>query len=175
MIIQLRSADEPDLPSILEIYNDAILTTTAVYEYAPHTLAMRAAWYTDKVRLGIPVVVAESDGRVVGFASYGSFRAWPAYQYAVEHSIYVHPEFRRRGIAKLLLQRLIELVREKGMHTLIAGIDAENTHSISLHRSFGFVETGHFREVGFKFGKWLDLKFMQLMLSPDQHPFHPKP
>lgn len=166
----LRDASHSDLLSILDIYNDAIINTTAVYSYEPHTMEMRQQWYDDKISKGIPVIVADIDGRVVGFISYGPFRAWPAYKYSVEHSVYVDREFRNQGIAKKLLIRLIEVVSKKDIHTLIAGIDADNSASIHLHQQLGFQDAGHFSEVGYKFGKWLNLRFLQLILHNNLQP-----
>ncbi len=161
----VRSAREEDLPQLLDIYNDIILHTTAVYEYEPQTLEMRMQWWETKKQLGFPVFVAEEQGRIAGFSTIGSFRAWAAYKYSVENSIYVAAELRGKGIGKLLLPPLIDSAMELGMHTIVAGIDAQNEGSLRLHRSFGFEETAHFREVGWKFGRWLDLKFLQLLLK----------
>src|SRR5215469_14461783 len=104
----VREAQEADIPGILEIYNDAILHTTALYTYEPYTLPMMRQWFKEKTGKGLPVYISEVGGRVGGFASYGPFRPWPAYKYTVEHSIYVHPEFRGRGLSKLLLRKIIE-------------------------------------------------------------------
>ena len=166
----IRNATASDLPAILDIYNDAILNTTAVYDYTPHTLQMRQKWYADKLEKGIPVLVSDIDGAVVGFTSYGPFRAWPAYKYSIEHSIYVHREFRNQGIARKLLTELIIVVRSKDVHTVIAGIDADNAASIHLHKQLGFEDAAYFKEVGYKFGKWLDLRFLQLILKNNLHP-----
>jgi len=165
-MITIRPARETDLPEILDIYNHVILHTTAVYTYEPHTLEMRKAWYNDKVRDGYPVFVAEEAGQVVGLSSYGPFRAWPAYKYTVENSVYVAAGQRGRGVARLLMAPLIDAARAHGYHAIIAGIDATNEASLRLHRSLGFEEVAHFREVGYKFGRWLDLKFLELLL-PD--------
>jgi L-amino acid N-acyltransferase YncA len=164
-MIQIRHAVKEDLPGILGIYNDIILRTTAVYDYHPHTLSMREAWFETKQRDGLPVFIAEEYDQVMGFSSIGPFRAWAAYQYSVENSIYVAAGMRGKGIGRLLLSPLIEAARQKKLHTLIAGIDASNEASLKLHQSFGFVEVAHFKEVGYKFGRWLDLKFLQLMLD----------
>jgi L-amino acid N-acyltransferase YncA len=164
-MITIRFAREADLPGILEIYNEVILHTTAVYTYQPHTPEMRKAWYDDKVKAGYPVFVAEEDGHVIGLSSYGPFRAWPAYKYTVENSVYVAESSRGKGVARLLMQPLIDAARSQGYHAIIAGIDSSNEPSIRLHRSFGFEEVAHFREVGFKFGRWLDLTFMELLLE----------
>jgi L-amino acid N-acyltransferase YncA len=169
-MITIRSARETDLPEILEIYNHVILHTTAVYAYEPQTLEMRKTWYDGKVKDGCPVFVAEAGGRVVGLSTYGPFRAWPAYKYTVENSVYVAADQRGKGIARLLMPPLIDAARAQSYHAIIASIDATNEASLSLHRSFGFGEVAHFRQVGFKFGRWLDLKFLELLLpdSPAQ-------
>jgi phosphinothricin acetyltransferase len=169
--ISIRLIQEDDLPQILSIYNDIILTTTAVYDYEPHSLAMRRQWYEAKKRDGFPVFVAERDGRVIGFSSFGPFRAWAAYAFSVENSIYVAKDSRGKGIGRMLLAPLIHAATEKSFHVIVAGIDATNLASLQLHRSFGFEEVAHFKQVGFKFGKWLDLKFMELILEGSgRHP-----
>ncbi len=163
--MMIRSAQESDLPAILAIYNDAILTTTAVYDYEAHSFERRSQWFKEKQALGFPVVVAECEGQVAGFATYGPFRAWAAYQFTAEHSLYVDTRFRRRGIARELLKEIIRLAGENNIHTLIAGIDAANEVSIRLHREFLFEEAGLFRQVGYKFDRWLDLLCMQRILK----------
>ena len=168
--ITVRKATTRDLEAILYIYNDAIINTTAVYNYEAHTLDMRAAWFQDKVAKNLPVLVAVDHDEVLGFSTYGPFRIWAAYKYTVESSVYIHPEHKGKGIAKLLYKPLIELAQANDVHTLVAGIDAANLASIKLHEHFGFREVGHFKEVGFKFDRWLDLKFMQLILPTPLHP-----
>lgn len=169
MNIQIRNATEADLQDILYIYNDAILHTTAVYNYQPHTLEMRHEWFRNKQQDQLPVFAAVLEGKVVGFSTYGPFRPWAAYKYTVEISVYIAPEHRGKGIARLLYPPLFDKAGEQQLHVLVAGIDASNTASIRLHEHFGFVQTGHFKEVGYKFGQWLDLVFMQLILpTPDQ-------
>lgn len=169
-MIQIRAALEQDLEPILEIYNDVIVNTTAVYDYQPHTLEMRRQWFRIKQAQGFPVFVAEDDGKVVGFSSIGPFRAWAAYKYSVENSVYVAADQRGKGIGKLLIAPLIQASEQLNMHTIIAGIDATNEGSIMLHRSFGFKEVAHFKQVGYKFGRWLDLTFMQLLLKTPEQP-----
>jgi L-amino acid N-acyltransferase len=166
----IRPARETDLPDILEIYNHVVLNTTAVYTYEPHTLPMRKEWYDGKIRGGYPVFVAEEAGRVVGLSTYGPFRAWPAYKYTVENSVYVAADQRGRGIARLLMPPLIEAAQAQDYHAIIASIDATNEASLRLHRFFGFEEVAHFREVGYKFGRWLDLKFLELILATPVNP-----
>ncbi len=163
-MVEIRQAVYDDLPQMLDIYNDVILYTTAVYDYEAHTIDMRRQWFETKQQQGLPVFVAEEDGVVLGFSSIGPFRAWAAYKYTVENSIYVKANCRGKGIGKLLLQPLIEVSKALGMHTIVAGIDASNDASIYLHKQFGFEEVAHFKQVGYKFDKWLDLTFLQLML-----------
>jgi L-amino acid N-acyltransferase YncA len=163
-MITIRHATESDLPRILEIYNDVILHTTAVYEYNPHTLEMRRQWFNTKQEQGFPVFVATENDKILGLSSIGPFRAWAAYKFSVENSVYVASEHRGKGIGKLLIPPLIEAARNLQLHTIIAGIDGSNEVSLRLHQHFGFKEVAHFREVGFKFNRWLDLKFLQLIL-----------
>ena len=169
-MIQIRTALEHDLEVMLEIYNDVIVNTTAVYDYQPHTMEMRRQWFRIKQAQGFPVFVAEDDGKVVGFSSIGPFRTWAAYKYSVENSVYVAADQRGKGIGKLLIAPLIQASEALNMHTIIAGIDATNEASIMLHRSFGFKEVAHFKQVGYKFGRWLDLTFMQLLLKTPEQP-----
>ena len=169
-MIITREAEHRDLPQLLSIYNDIILTTTAVYDYRPHTLEMRQQWFALKREQGFPVFVAEEDGEIAGFSSIGPFRNWAAYKYSVENSVYVAKEKRGRGVGKHLLPPLIDAATQLNMHTIIAGIDATNESSLRLHKNFGFEEVAHFKEVGYKFGKWLDLKFLQLMLKGPARP-----
>jgi len=163
-LITLREATANDLPELLEIYNDVILNTTSVYSEQPHTLAMRQAWFNERKQAGFPVIVAEGDGVITGFGSYGHFRVWPCYRFTAEHSVYVHKDHRGLGISKLLLKELIALAKNAGLHALIAGIDSDNEVSLKLHLKFGFTQVAHFKEVGFKFGRWLDLLFFELLL-----------
>jgi L-amino acid N-acyltransferase YncA len=169
-MINIRTATEADLPELLAIYNDIILTTTAVYQYETHSLEMRREWFAAKRQAGYPVFVAEQSKMVVGFSTIGPFRAWQAYKYTVENSVYVAAAQRGKGIGKLLLPPLIDTARNMDMHAIIAGIDATNATSLRLHASFGFEEVAHFRQVGYKFGRWLDLKFMELLLDTPAHP-----
>jgi L-amino acid N-acyltransferase YncA len=161
----IRNATENDLPAILDIYNDVILTTTSVYSEQPHTMEMRLTWFKERTAAGFPVIVAELDGVIAGFGSYGHFRVWPCYRFTAEHSVYVHRDFRGRGISKVLLGELISLAKAAGLHALIAGVDSDNAVSLKLHLAFGFQQVAHFKEVGFKFGRWLDLLFLELLLS----------
>lgn len=169
-MITIRLATENDLPQILDIYNDIIKNTTAVYYYEPHTLEMRRQWFEERKQNGFPVFVAEEDGVILGMSSIGPFRVPTAYRFSVENTVHVAAHARGRGVGKLLMPPVIEAAKELKMHTIIAGIDASNEVSLGLHKHFGFIEVAHFKEVGFKFGRWLDLKFLQLIL-PHPNPF----
>ena len=162
--MNIREAIEDDLPQLLSIYNDIILHTTAVYDYEPHTPEMRKQWFETKKQQGFPVYVAEQNEEILGFSSIGPFRAWAAYKYSVENSVYVASGARGKGIGKLLIPPLIEATKQLGLHTIIAGIEATNEASLRLHKRFGFEEVAHFKEVGWKFERWLDLKFLQLIM-----------
>ena len=161
----IREAMKKDLTFILDIYNDAILNTTAVYAYKPVTLENRKDWYEQKQADGYPILVYELDNKVVGFATFGPFRAWPAYKYSIEHSVYVDKGYRKNGIGTSLMKALIAIAKEREYMTLIAGIDAENEKSIAMHKNFGFVYSGTISKAGYKFNRWLDLAFYQLELN----------
>ncbi len=163
-MVTVRNATEEDLPAMLEIYNEIILNTLAVWHEEAHTLAMRKEWFALKKEQGFPVLVAESQGVILGFATIATFRPWSGFRFTVENSVYVRPENRGQGVAKLLLPALIDAAKQLNIHAIVAGIEATNDISIALHEKFGFIEVAHFKEVGFKFGRWMDLKFMQLTL-----------
>ncbi|MFC3714424.1 GNAT family N-acetyltransferase [Sphingoaurantiacus capsulatus] len=154
-----------DGAAILAIVNDAILNSTAWYEHEPWDAAALASWFAAKRDGGWPLLVAEEDGVTLGFASYGVFRARPAYARTVEHSVYVAAAARGRGVGRLLLDGIVAEARRAGYHTMIGGVDAANEGSLAFHRAAGFVEAGRMREVGRKFDRWLDLIFMQKMLE----------
>jgi phosphinothricin acetyltransferase len=162
----IRAATVDDLPALLAIFNDVIATSTAVYYVHPVTLDERRAWYDARVRAGFPVLVAEDADGVAGFASFGEFRgAWPGYRYSVEHSVHVGAASRGRGIGPALVGALLPLAAQMGKHVMIGGIDAGNEASLRMHARLGFERVAHFREVGHKFGRWLDLVFMQRFLD----------
>lgn len=157
---------ERHAPSILAIFNDAIATSTALYDYRPRQPASMVGWFEAKRAGGFPVIgLEDAAGTLLGFGSYGSFRAWPAYKYTVEHSIYVHQASRGRGLGRVLLRELIAAARRQDKHALMGGIDASNQASVALHESLGFRHVGTLPQVGFKFGRWLDLAFYQLLLD----------
>lgn len=155
---------------ILEIFNHAIVHSTALYEYQPRTLSFIQQWFETKRAGNFPIIGLEQAGELLAFASYGRFRPHPAYKYSVEHSIYVHPEHRGQGLGKSLLKALIQEAEAQNYHLLIAGIDAQNVASIALHTRLGFVHAGTIQQAGFKFGRWLDLAFYQLILNTPTQP-----
>ena len=158
-------------PAILDILNEAIVSSTALYDYQPRALASMRAWFDAKAAGGFPVIGAVDDaGTLLGFASYGSWRAFPAYKYTVEHSVYVHKAARGRGLAPVLMRALIDAARAQGKHVLVGAIDAANPTSIALHRKLGFQHAGTVRQAGFKFGRWLDVEFWQLILDTPAQP-----
>lgn len=157
--------------AMLAILNEAIVNSTALYDYQPRSIDSMNAWFQAKKDGNYPVIGALDDaGRLMGFASYGSFRAWPAYKYSVEHSVYVERECRGRGLGRLLMQALIERAHAQQYHCLVGGIDMQNAASIALHEQLGFTHAGTIRQAGFKFGRWLDLGFYQLLLNTPTHP-----
>jgi phosphinothricin acetyltransferase len=164
MAIELRDATENELSAIMEIYNDAVLTTTAIWNDTLVDLDNRKDWFAARKQRGFPVIVAVKDGVVAGYASYGDWRAFEGYRHTREHSIYVHKDARGSGIGKLLMQAVIEHASGNDVHVLIGAIESENTASIRLHESLGFRVVGRFSEVGTKFGRWLDLTCMELKL-----------
>ena len=165
MNITIRPALETDLQSILDIVNHSILYSTANYNYDVQSLEDQLKWFELKQLLNFPVIVAIDNNEVVGFGTYGTFREKIGYQFTVEHSIYIAPNQITKGIGKLIMSELIILAKQQKIHTMIGGIDASNTYSIDFHRKFGFTECGVIKEAGFKFDRWLDLQFMQLLLN----------
>jgi len=162
----IRPATRADCPGILAIYNDAVLTTTATYDYEPRTLEQREGWFDDHARDGYAVFVAEGEGgRIVGWSALNPYHARPGYRFTSENSIYIAADMRGQGLGKLLLAPLIEAARRKGLHAIIAAIDATNEASLRLHARFGFVHVGHFKQVGYKFDRWLDVIYMERLLD----------
>lgn len=164
---------EPDrhARAVQAIFNDAIANTTALYDYQPRSLDAVIAWFGERARRGDPVLgVIDPEDTLLGFASYGPFRHWAAYKYTVEHSVYVHRDHRRRGVARALLGALVERAAQRQLHMLVGGIDVDNAASIALHRALGFEHAGTLREAGYKFGRWLDLAFYQRLLPTPLQP-----
>lgn len=163
--ILVRDATEADLSIIMEIYNDAVANTTAIWNEVLVDLQNRKEWFAARKARGFPVLAAEMNGQVVGYASYGDWRAFDGYRHTVEHSVYVHCEARGGGIGRLLMQELVSRAASNGVHVMIAAIESENAASIRLHEKLGFHIAGKFSEVGTKFGRWLDLTCMELKVS----------
>ncbi|MBO9726298.1 MAG: N-acetyltransferase [Novosphingobium sp.] len=169
--MQVRDARDGDLESVTAIYNDAVLNTTAIWNEVAVDIANRSAWLADRERAGYPVLVAvEEEGTVLGYASFGDWRAFDGYRHTVEHSVYVRADLRGRGIGKVLMMELIERARTIGKHVMVAGIEAGNQGSIALHEKLGFEQVGLLPQVGMKFGRWLDLAFLQLVLDDRETP-----
>lgn len=159
------------LAAIRDILNHNIVTSTALYDYVPRSDAVMQAWFDAKEKGGYPIIGLEDEaGQLLGFASYGAFRAFPAYKYSVEHSVYVAPTAQGKGYARRLMSALIEHARGADIHMLVGVVDAENEASIALHRQLGFVHAGTLRQAGFKFGLWLDVSFYQLTLETPAQP-----
>lgn len=163
--MDIRNAERQDLPFILDIMNEAILNTTSIYEYEIRSPEFIENWFDKKITDKEPVLVYMVNDELAAYGTYGRFRPRAAYQFSIEHSIYVKPEFHRQGIGSFLLKALIEKGQRNGFHTMIAGIDANNQSSYDFHLKLGFVEVARLKEVGYKFDQWLDLIFMQKMLS----------
>lgn len=167
---------------ILEIFNEVILHSTALYDYKPRTLEQIEQWFKLKAENNFPVIGYESvndaqdneadtlSGRLMGFASYGSFRPFPAYKYTVEHSIYVHQDFRKQGLGKKLLQDVIDTAQAQDYHVVIGALDQANSGSIALHEQMGFTHCGTINQAAFKFNRWLNLVFYQKILSSPAQP-----
>jgi phosphinothricin acetyltransferase len=169
--MMIRDATAADLPAILTIYNEVIATTTAVFSELPVTLANRQTWWQERCAAGYPVLVAVGAGNgdtvlgngetVLGFASFGDFRSWPGYRHTVEHSVHVSVTERGRGVGSALVKALFPHAAALRKHVMIAGVDAANLVSLRMHEGLGFERVAHFREVGRKFDRWLDLVFLQ--------------
>ena len=163
--MDIRECRVEDLQSILAIYNDVIGTSTAIFAESPATLDDRTAWWEASVRQRYPVLVATDESGVIGFSSFGDFRTWPGYRFTVEHSVHVRADRRGRGIGTALVTALLPIASALGKHVMIAGVDADNAASIRMHERLGFFRVAHFQQVGFKFGRWLDLVFLQRYLE----------
>jgi L-amino acid N-acyltransferase YncA len=160
----IRPCAASDLAALLAIYNEVIRTSTAVFSEEEVTLENRIAWHEAKVAAGYPVLVACDAAGVLGFATFGDFRTWPGYRYTVEHTVHIAAPHRRRGVGSALVARLLEQAARLGKHAMIAGIDADNHASLRMHERLGFREAGTLHEVAYKFGRWLDLKFLERLI-----------
>jgi L-amino acid N-acyltransferase len=160
----ISAAARGQLSEIRDIYNEVVRNSTAVFSDVEVTLENREAWFDAKQAAGFPVLAAVDASGVVGFATFGEFRSWPGYRYSVEHSVHVRADCRGRGVGRALVQALLAEAARMQMHVMIAGIDAQNVTSISLHEKLGFKTVGELKEIACKFGRWLDLKFMQRLI-----------
>lgn len=165
MTINIRIYQTEDTQAILDIINYNILNSTALYDYEIRTLNQQKVILEDKLSKNFPVLVAEIDNQLVGFGMYSEFRFREAYKYTVEHSVYVNHNSHGKGIGKKLLESLIIIAKEQGLHTMIGVIDSENESSITFHEKFGFKIVGVIKESGYKFDRWLHSVFMQLILK----------
>jgi L-amino acid N-acyltransferase len=161
----IRPANDTDLPGILTIYNDVIVTSTAVYTDNPVPLDERKAWLEARRAQGYPVLVSVEGSDVTGFASFGDFRPWPSYRHTVEHTVHVRSDRRGSGIGNRLVRELFPMAIALDKHVMIAGVDAANEGSLRFHERLGFEKAAHLKEVGHKFGRWLDLVFLQRFLK----------
>jgi phosphinothricin acetyltransferase len=165
----IRDAAEADLPALRDIFNDAVLNTTAIWMDNVVDLANRQAWFAARAQQGYPILVAENAaGEVVGYASFGDWRPFDGFCHTVEHSVYIRANQRGRGLGPQLLTALIERAKACDKHVMVAAIESGNAASIGLHQRLGFTITGQMPQVGRKFGRWLDLTFMQLILTPER-------
>ena len=165
----IRDAAEADLPALRDIFNDAVLNTTAIWMDNVVDLANRQAWFAARAQQGYPILVAENAaGEVVGYASFGDWRPFDGFCHTVEHSVYIRTDQRGKGLGPQLLTALIERAKACDKHVMVAAIESGNAASIRLHQRLGFAITGQMPQVGRKFGRWLDLTFMQLILTPER-------
>jgi len=171
MSLLIRDALHADLPAIRDIYNDAVLNTTAIWNEQPVDLGNRQAWFSARQAQGYPILVAiDAQDSVVGYASFGDWRPFEGFRHTVEHSVYIRDDQRGQGIGPQLMSLLIERAKGCDKHVMVAAIESGNAASIRLHQRLGFTINGQMPQVGTKFGRWLDLTFMQLILNPGAQP-----
>lgn len=161
----IRQAEKTDLLEIKDILNDNIANTTVNFDYGQKDDEYMENWFSYKSKNKFPILIAEIEGKVAGYASYGPFRPWDGYRLSIEHSIYTHNYYQRRGVGKALIEALILQAKAEGYRTMIGCIDAKNINSIHFHQKFGFDIVGKFKDIGFKFNNWLDCVFVQLILT----------
>lgn len=165
MKISIEVANTKHLPEILDIINYHILNTTAIYDYEIRTLEEQLSIFNHKKNNDFPLFVAIENETVIGFATYDNFRNKAAFQFTVEHSIYIDNNHQGKGIGKLLMNELIQYAKHKNIKNIIGVIDNDNKESIQFHENFGFINIGKITFGGYKFDKWLDTVFMQLIIS----------
>lgn len=171
MVMEVITVGREYSDQILEIFNEAILNSTALFDYTVRTRAYMAEWFASKEKEGFPVIgIVGANDELLAFGTYGPFRRWPAYHYSIEHSVYVKKEHRGKGFGKRVLEAIVRKAEEQGYHTIVAGICSENVESIEMHRKQKFEFVGRVKEAGYKFNRWLDLDFYQLLLKTPRRP-----
>jgi len=165
-VVSLRAAQEGDAQVIAEIYNYEVENSTATFDLVPRSLEVQREWIAARSGAFSAIVAVDSVAGVIGFGALSTYRDRAEYRTTVENSVYVHRDHQQRGVGKLLLAALLESARNSGFHIVIARIDSQSSGSLTLHKSLGFTEVGVEREIGRKFGRWLDSVIMQRML-PD--------
>ncbi|WP_068829683.1 GNAT family N-acetyltransferase [Pseudomonas sp. BMS12] len=169
MARHIRDAVAADLPALRDIFNEAVRNTTAIWMDAEVDLANRQAWFDARASQGYPILIAEdAHGEALGYASFGDWRPFDGFCHTVEHSVYIRADQRGKGLATPLMTALIERAIACDKHVMVAAIESGNAASIRLHERLGFITTGQMPQVGRKFGRWLDLTFMQLILTPQR-------
>ena len=163
--MEIRDAVEADFDEITAIYNEVLTNSTAIYSDRSTTREERLLWWSARLDQGYPVLVAVEGGAIAGFATFGDFRSWPGYRFTVEGTIHIHSSSRGQGVGTELLKRLLHRARVIGKHTMIAGVDSENTASLHFLQRFGFEQVAHLREVGYKFNRFLDLVLLQYWIT----------
>jgi L-amino acid N-acyltransferase len=164
--VQIRDAGLLDLGAITAIYNEVLTSSTAIYSDQLTTLEERTAWWKARREQGYPVLVATDGSHVAGFGTFGDFRSWPGYRFTVEGTIHIHSSSRSQGVGTALLQELIRRARALGKHTMLAGVDSENTASLRFLERSGFEHVGYIPEAGYKFDRFLDLVLLQYWITP---------
>jgi L-amino acid N-acyltransferase YncA len=164
--MQIRDAVLADFDEITAIYNEVLTNSTAIYNDRPTTREERIAWWKQRQEQGFPLLVATDGTSIAGFGTFGDFRPWPGYRFTVEGTVHIHSATRGQGVGTALLKTLVARAAALGKHTMIAGVDSENIASLRFLERFGFVRSAHLREVGYKFGRFLDLILLQYWISP---------
>ncbi|MCR8631162.1 GNAT family N-acetyltransferase [Paenibacillus radicis (ex Xue et al. 2023)] len=161
--MEIRSAQHKDIESILDIYNEAILNTVATFDTELRTLEQQTQWFHNHGEL-YPIWVAEQEGIIIGWASLNPYSDRLAYRRTAELSLYIHSDYRGQGVGKQLMKQVLDAGLAAGLHTVLSRIVEGNESSIHLHEVYDFKHVGIMREVGFKFGRMLDVIMMQKML-----------
>jgi L-amino acid N-acyltransferase len=164
--MKIRDAIRADIEAITAIYNEVLTTSTAIYNDRRATAEDRLAWWQARLEQCYPVLVAVEGETVCGFGSFGDFRSWPGYRYTVEGTVHVASGLRGKGVGSLLLKELVERARAAGKHSMIAGVDSENTASLRFLERSGFERVGYLPEVGYKFDRYLNLVLLQYWVTP---------